>query len=97
MRFNVSQKATAAADFDLTTAGTPRGDWRDAALGLEASPVKRPGSGVVFTGIPRGTAAPIGTVGGSFAVYGSTLADAQMSFGSEDGDRGWGVGLRFVF
>jgi len=94
---NVSQKATAAADFDLTTAGTPRGDWREAALGLEARPIKKASIRGGFRWNTAGTAAPIGTVGGSFAVYGSTFADAQLSFGSEDGDRGWGVGLRFLF
>jgi len=30
-------------------------------------------------------------------VYGSIRADAQVSFGSQDGDRGWGVGLSFVY
>jgi hypothetical protein len=25
------------------------------------------------------------------------MADAHVSFGSEHGDRGWGVGLRFLF
>ena len=42
-------------------------------------------------------AAPVGSVGVSYAVYGSTMADAQVSFGSSSGNRGWGVGLRFVF
>ena len=41
--------------------------------------------------------APMGSVGASFAVYGRTMADAQWTFGSEDGNRGWGAGLRFVF
>jgi hypothetical protein len=39
----------------------------------------------------------VASVGGSYAVYGSVLADGQVSFGSENGDRGWGVGVRFVF
>jgi hypothetical protein len=39
----------------------------------------------------------MGSLGASYAVYGSTLADAQVTFGSNDGNRGWGVGLRFVF
>jgi hypothetical protein len=90
-----------AGDLDLTTATGPRGKWRDAALGVEAHPALKAwlrggvhwnASGSSFTG-----AAPVGSVGGSYAVYGAVLADAQVSFGSRNGDRGWGVGLRFVF
>lgn len=102
---NTSRKTIAAADFDLTTTSTPRGNWREAAIGVEANPVKKAwlrgglhwntaGGGAAPSDAGR---APIGTVGGSYAIYGSTLADAQVSFGSEDGNRGWGVGLRFVF
>ena len=98
----------AAADLDLTTAANPRGKWRDAALGVEVQPALKAwlrggvhwntagGASAGQTG-PGTAAAPVGTVGGSFAIYGSVLADAQASFGSENGDRGWGVGLRFVF
>ena len=35
------QNTTVAADLDLTTATTPRGDWRDAAIGVEAHPVRK--------------------------------------------------------
>jgi hypothetical protein len=94
------QETTVAADLDLTTATTPRGDWRDAAVGLEAhaGPNAWVRGGVHWNtvGGPAG-AAPIGSVGGSYAVYGSVTADAQISVGSAGGDRGWGVGLRFVF
>ncbi len=95
------QNLTVAADLDLTKSATPRGAWRDAALGLEARPVR---NGWLRGGIHWNTAggsgtgaAPIGTVGGSYTLYGSTMADAQVSFGSAAGDRGWGLGLRFVF
>ena len=95
---NVGRKTVAAADFDLTTVETARGEWREAAAGLEAQPARK---AWLRTGIHWNTAAgpsaPIGSVGGSYAIYGSTVADAQISFGSADGDRGWGVGLRFVF
>ena len=95
---NTSRKTIAAADFDLTTTATPRGDWREAAMGLEANPLKKAWiRGGVHWNTAGDAAAPIGTVGGSYAIYGSTVADAQFSFGSADGDRGWGVGLRFVF
>ena len=86
---------------DLTTATTPRGDWRDAAIGVETQPFRKclaagRGSLEHRRGIGDG-AAPIGSIGASYAVYGSTKADAQVSFGSAEGDRGWGIGLRFVF
>jgi hypothetical protein len=89
-----------AADIDLTTATTPRGDWRDAAIGIEAHPRRkawvRGGMHWNVSGKPAGSA-PVGSLGGSYAVYGSTRVDAHVSFGSANGDRGWGVGLRMVF
>jgi hypothetical protein len=89
-----------AADLDLTTAETARGSWRDAAVGVESHPALKAWirGGLHWNTSSAGPgAAPIGSVGGSYAVYGSTRADAQVSFGSSNGDRGWGVGLRFVF
>ena len=98
---HTGQATTVAADLDFTTANTPRGEWRDAALGVETHPVSkawlRGGVHWNTAGDQGPGAAPIGSVGGSYAVYGSVTADAQVSFGSHDGDRGWGVGLRFVF
>jgi hypothetical protein len=95
------QDLTVAGDIDVTTAATPRGDWRDAALGVESHPAVKAWvrGGVHWNaagGSPTG-AAPVGSVGGSYAVYGAILMDGQVSFGSADGDRGWGIGLRFVF
>ena len=95
---NISARSLVAADFDLTTADTPRGEWREAAIGGEANPVKLVWvRGGVRWNTADGPSAPVGSVGASVAVYGSTLADVQVSFGSEDGNRGWGAGLRFVF
>jgi len=94
---HAGQNTTVAADLDLTTATTPRGDWRDAALGLEAHPVR---TAWVRGGVhwnTAGSSAPVASIGASYAVYGSAMADAQVSFGSAQGDRGWGLGLRFVF
>lgn len=95
------QDLTVAGDLDLTTAATPRGDWRDAALGVESHPAVKAWvrGGVHWNaagGSPTG-AAPVGSVGGSYTVYGAVLMDGQVSFGSAEGDRGWGIGLRFVF
>ena len=94
---HAGQNTTVAADVDLTEAQTPRGDWRDLALGVEAHPVRKAWlrGGVHWNA--SGNASPIGSVGASYSVYGSAMADAQVSFGSSSGDRGWGIGLRMVF
>jgi hypothetical protein len=101
---HVRPDTTVAADVDLTTGTTGRGDWRDAALGVEAHPNRHAWMrGGVHWNTAGGSApggsgtAPIGSIGASYAVHGSTMADAQVSFGSANGDRGWGIGLRFVF
>jgi hypothetical protein len=96
------QAITLAADFDFTKTPASFGEWRDAAVGAEVRPARR---AWVRGGIHWNTAggraglgaAPVASVGGSFAVYGSLMADGQYSFGSENGDQGWGVGIRFVF
>jgi hypothetical protein len=89
-----------AADADFTKTTTPKGRWRDAALGVEdtlSSKVWIRG-GVHWNTASGGPgAAPIATMGASYAVRGSLMADAQASVGSAAGQRGWGVGLRFVF
>ncbi len=98
----VRQAITVATDFDFTKASTSLGEWRDLAIGAEMHPTGRSWvrGGIHWNtaGDDRGPgAAPVGSIGGSFAVYGSVLADGQLSFGSENGDTGWGVGIRFVF
>ena len=92
---------TLAADFDITTANAGAGRWRDAAIGGEAKVARGAWirSGVHWNaagGEPTG-AAPIVSVGGSYTIHGSIMADAQASLGSKNGDRGWGVGVRLVF
>jgi hypothetical protein len=94
------QDTTVAADVEFTTTSAPQGAWRDAAVGVETHPQAR---AWLRTGAHWNTAggtagaAPVMSVGGSYAIYGSVLVDAQGSFGSSAGDRGWGVGLRFNF
>src|SRR6266545_1828461 len=83
---------TIAADADLA------GERRQAALGAETHPLRSAWlRGGVHWNTTGDTSAPIGSVGGSYALYGSTVADAQVSFGSKKGNRSWGVGLRFLF
>lgn len=101
---NVWQFTMVSADVDLTTAraGTAgaavTSDWRDVAIGAETHPAEKLWlRGGVHWNAAGDLAAPVGSVGGSLTVYGSTVADAQVSFGSENGNRGWGLGLRFVF
>jgi hypothetical protein len=96
------QAVTVSADADFTKAAATFGEWRDAAVGTEVRPARRVWvrGGIHWNTAGGGSgpgAAPIGSVGGSFAVIGSLVADAQVSFGSENGDRGWGVGARFMF
>jgi hypothetical protein len=104
VRVGVSYRAAEflrlAADSDLTTVDAGSGPSRDAALGAESHVIK----GVVMRGgvhwntaADRVDAAPIGSVGVSCPVYRSVVADAQASFGSRNGDHGWGVGVRVLF
>jgi hypothetical protein len=91
-----------AVDADFTKITTSGGLWRDAAVGSEARLTRRAWArgGIHWNtagGDNVGGAAPVGSVGGSFAVYGTLLADGQVSFGSKNGDRGWGLGARIVF
>jgi hypothetical protein len=89
-----------AADFDLDTVPGTVGDERNVAVGAEARPLQRlyvrSGFRVNTADEPAG-ARPVVSVGGSYLVFGSMLVDGQATFGSESGDRGWGVGARVVF
>jgi hypothetical protein len=95
---NLGPDVTAAADVELTAIPSPAGDWREAATGVEAHVHPRVWvrSGVHWN-TAGSAAAPIMSVGSSIELYGSLRADAQASFGSQDGNRGWGVGLSFVY
>jgi hypothetical protein len=89
---NTGTISVVSADADLS------GEDREAAVGVETHPARKAWlrGGVHWT-TAGGSSSPIGSVGASYAVYGSTVADAQVSFGSDKARRGWGVGLRFVF
>lgn len=92
---------TLAADADFTRVATSGGHWRDAALGAEARLTARgwARAGVHWNtaGDPGPGSAPVASIGGSYAIYRSILAEGQVSVGSPNGDRGWGVGARIVF
>lgn len=95
---HLHQAVTVAADAEFLALPSAGGEWRDAAVGIEAHPQAKVWvrSGLHWN-TAGGGAAPVGSVGGSLAVYGKVRADAQASFGSAGGDRGWGVGLSFVY
>lgn len=97
---HVNDRVMVASDVEFTKANTTSGTWRDAAIGLEAHPV---GSAWLRGGVHWNTAggasgaAPIAAFGASYAIRRALMADAQASIGSAQGNRGWGIGLRFAF
>jgi hypothetical protein len=97
---HLRQDLMAAGDVEFTKTSSPAGPWRDAALGIEAHPVRRVWlrGGVHWNTASGETgAAPAGTLGGSVEVYGRLKTDAQVSLSSKEFGRGWGVGLSFGF
>ena len=97
---NVAAGTLVAADADLTKTSTTGVARRDAAVGVEQRVgVKATVRGGIHWNSLGGTVglAPEGSVGASYAVYGRTSADVQVTFGSKNGDRGWGAGLRMIF
>jgi hypothetical protein len=99
----VRQLVTVALDSDFTVADTPKGRWRDLAIGGEVHVLTRlwARSGVHWNTAGGGAqglgAAPVASIGGSVPVSSSLLVDGQLTVGSKNGDRGWGVGARFVY
>lgn len=92
---------TVAADFDLTRTRGPFGEVRDIALGTEARlaarVVARGGLRFNTLGGDLPGRAATASVGGSYAIRGAVLVDAQATMGSERSARGWGVAARFVY
>lgn len=88
-----------AIDLDLMREPDPRGDTRNLATGVEGRLHRRT---TVRGGLRVNTVGETGrrtvvSVGGSFAVFGSTFVDAHVTGGSRHGDRGWGVSGRVLF
>lgn len=88
-----------ATDLDFTRTPGPFGDVRNFALGTEARVLQR---AFARAGIRINTAGDAGRqpalcLGGSYAVFGSLLVDAQVTTGSEKALRGWGLSGRVAF
>jgi hypothetical protein len=88
-----------AVDLDLTRQADALGETRNLAAGLEGRVHPR---ATVRGGLRVNTLGDSGgrgivTAGGSFAVFGSTFLDAQVTGGSDHGDRGWGISGRVLF
>jgi hypothetical protein len=90
-----------AADLDLLKSPGPFGDARDVAVGTEGRVSRRAfvraGVRVNMLGDSPLGRAPSASVGGTFAVRGSVLVDAQVTGGSKRSNRGWGIAARFVY
>lgn len=88
---------SAAADLDLTRTPAPSGDTRGFSAGTEG----RIGRKAFVRGGVRlntiGARQPALAAGGSYAVMGSVLLDAQVTTGSDRAHRGWGIAARFVY
>jgi hypothetical protein len=97
-RRGVIGSATVALDADLTTTATALGDERRAALGAEVWTPKRNfgarGGLNVNTIGDRRTSFSGGL---SAAVRAGTYVDGEVTGGSDQGRRGWGVALRVTF
>lgn len=94
----VTERWTAAADFDLTRNRGPFGDVRMIALGTEGRVSRRAiaRGGVQFNTAGSGSD-PVASLGLSYAAFGSLLVDAHFSTGADHGFGGWGVGARVLF
>ena len=97
--FLLLQNWLTAIDVDLTRQPDPVGDTRNIAAGVEGRVHRRVTvrGGLRLNTIDGSGRRPVVSGGGSFAVFGSTFVDAQVTGGSEDGDRAWGVSGRFLF
>ena len=90
-----------AADIDIERVNGSLGEARYLATGAEAQIVRRAfargGFRLNTLSDQPGGLAPVYSLGGSFAVLSSLIVDAQVTLGSDAGDRGWGVAGRVVF
>ena len=90
-----------AADIDLERARGLLGEVRNLAGGAELRVTTRvfARGGFRFNTLSDepGGHAPVASVGATVATFKSLLIDGQYTFGSESGDRGWGIAARLVY
>jgi hypothetical protein len=96
---NLTRATLVAVDVDLNRTHGPLGLGRDVAVGVEHQPFTRAWirGGVSWRGLARQSGAAAAAAGASYAVYGKTQVDAQVTWSSKEVDRSWGVGIRWVF
>lgn len=88
-----------AADIDLTRQRGALEDVREFAIGTESQVTRRLAAraGVRLNTVGDRGRTPAVSVGASYAVLGSVLLDAQVTAGSDEAFRGWGIGARMLF
>jgi hypothetical protein len=88
-----------AADVDLTRHRGVFSDVREFSLGSEAQITGglAARAGFRFNTIGDAGHSPAVSAGATYAVFGSLLVDAQVTGGSDNVFRGWGLAGRFVF
>jgi hypothetical protein len=88
-----------AGDVDLMVHRGVFGDVRELSLGTEGQFGRRltARGGFRFNTIGDNGHDPALSVGASYAVYGVVLIDAQVTGGSDNAFRGWGLAGRFLF
>ena len=94
----LTERWTAALDFDLTRNRGPFDDVRALAIGAEGRLARRAVArgGVQFNTVGGGRD-PSASLGASYAVFGALLVDAHFSTGSDAAYRSWGVAGRVAF
>jgi len=89
---------TIAVDGDLTTTSTVMGDERRLAVGGEAWTSNRAlGVRAGFNVNTIGSRQTALSAGLSVGIKKGLYADGEVSGGTDEGRRGWGVGLRVTF
>jgi F plasmid transfer operon, TraF, protein len=93
------EKWILAADVDFLRQRAAFGDVRELSVGTESQITKRLAARAglrLNTAGDRGRT-PAYSIGGTFAALGSFLVDGQVTAGSDEAFRGWGVAGRVVF
>jgi hypothetical protein len=94
---SVAEGWAVAADLDITSGQGPAGRVRELATGTERRIGRKAFVRGGFQFNTAGRRSPHASAGASYAVMGSVLIDAQVTGGSQDAPKGWGVAARFVY